>query len=701
MINTFFDTSLEFLKGVGPIKSKLLFKELGLKTYRDLIYFFPFRYTDRSKYLNINQIQSVNIDVQLKGKISQIEIIGSGRKKRLIFKFEDSTGSIELVFFKRISWIKKFIKKDQIYVVFGKPNSFNSKFSIIHPEIELYEKLKNLPQQSFCPVYHSTELLRKNNLNSRGILKLMNELFIKSKKLIEEENLSYNIIKKNNLLKRSEAVFNIHFPENENLLSRAIYRMKYEELFFLQLSILKNKSINHKNKSFKFREIGKHFNSFFYDSLLFELTGAQKKVMKEIRKDLLSGFQMNRLVQGDVGSGKTIIAIMSFMICADNGFQSCLMVPTEVLAFQHYNSLTSLCSNSNLNIALLTGSTKLSERKEILEKLDNGNINIIVGTHSLIQPNIKFKNLGLVVIDEQHKFGVAQRASLSQKGINSPHILILTATPIPRTLAMTFYGDLDVSVIDEMPPGRKQIKTVHKFDKDDDAILSFLLDKIKQGEQAYVIFPLIEESEKLDYKNLISGFNKLQNYFSQHNISLSMLHGKMKSDEKNEQIERFVQNKSKIMISTTVIEVGIDVKNASIMVIENAERFGLSQLHQLRGRVGRGNLQSYCILKTPYKLTHDAKYRMNILVESSDGFEISEADLRLRGPGDMLGTRQSGMLNLKIANLVKDGNILTIARHDAQNILDEDFNLIDIQNKSINRYFAKNLHQKIKWMKIS
>ena len=701
MINTFFDNSLEFLKGVGPIKSKLLFQELGLKTYRDLIYFFPFRYIDRSKYLSINEINSVNIDVQIKGQINNIEIIGVGRKKRLVVSFKDSTGKIDLVFFKRITWIQKYLKKDLTYVVFGKPTSFNNKFSIVHPEVELHEKLKNLPHQSFYPVYHSTELLKKHNLNSKCILKLMNELIIRAKKYISEENLSNFIITKNQLVKRQEAIFNIHFPKNENILNKAIFRMKYEELFFLQLSILKTKSILQKNKSFKFKSIGKYFNSFFHNSLSFDLTGAQKKVMKEIRKDLLSGFQMNRLIQGDVGSGKTIIAIMSFMVSVDNGFQNCLMVPTEVLAFQHYNSLISICSNLDLNIALLTGSTKQSEKKNILEKLKNGTINIIVGTHSLIQPNIKFKNLGLVVIDEQHKFGVAQRAMLSQKGVTPPHILILSATPIPRTLAMTFYGDLNVSVIDEMPPGRKQIKTIHKYDKDNNAILSFLLDKIKKGEQAYIIFPLIEESEKLDYKNLISGFNKLQSFFSKHNISLSMLHGKMKSEEKNEQIDRFVKNLSQVMISTTVIEVGIDVKNASIMVFENAERFGLSQLHQLRGRVGRGNLQSYCILKTPFKLTHDAKYRMNILVESSDGFEISEADLRLRGPGDMLGTRQSGMLNLRIANLVKDGNILSLARKDAINILDKDFDLKDIHNQSILRYFSKNLHQKIKWMKIS
>ena len=701
MTNSFFDTSLEFLKGVGPIRAKLLIQELGLKKYKDLLYFFPFRYIDRSKFHSINEIDNANIDIQIKGQVKKIESHGIGRKKRLVINFEDNTGSIDLIFFKRISWIKKYLKKSVTYIVFGKPNFFNGKFSIVHPEIELHEKIKNLPQQNFHPVYHSTDLLRKCNLNSKGILKLMNELFLKSGRFLHEENLSVQIIKENKLIDRKEALFNIHFPQNESILNQAIFRMKFEELFFLQLSILKNKSINKKNKSYTFNHIGNYFNSFFHESLSFELTGAQKKVMKEIRKDLLSGFQMNRLIQGDVGSGKTIIAVMSFMLCVDNGFQGCLMVPTEVLAFQHYKSLISFCSKTDLKIALITGSTKLSEKKQILSDLESGEINIIIGTHALIQPNVKFKKLGLVIIDEQHKFGVVQRAKLSKKGLIDPHIMILTATPIPRTLAMTFYGDLDVSIIDEMPPGRKRIKTVHKFDKDNDSILSFLVKKIHLGEQAYVIFPLIEESEKLDYKNLITGYKNLEKYFNNQGINLSMLHGKMKSDEKNNQIEKFAQNKSQIMISTTVIEVGIDVKNASIMIIENAERFGLSQLHQLRGRVGRGNLQSYCILKTPFKLTHEAKYRMNVLVESSDGFEISEADLRLRGPGDIMGTKQSGLLNLKIANLVKDAPILTLARAIAQDLLKKDVALQNDENKLIYNYFVKNFYQKIKWMKIS
>ncbi len=701
MANRFLDSSLEYLKGVGPVKFRLLYQELSLKTYQDLLYFFPFRYIDRSKFCLINSIDSSNIDVQIKGFVTRIEIQGLGRKKRLLVRFEDETGSIDLVFFKRISWVKKYLQKSVKYVVFGKPNFFNGKYSIVHPEIELYEKIKKLPHQNFYPVYHSTELLRKHNLNSKGILKLMNELFFRSSQFLEEENLSDEIIEKNKLISRKLALYNIHFPKNESLLNDAIFRMKFEELFFLQLSILKNKSINKKNPSFKFEKLGNYFNTFFYESLSFELTGSQKKVIKEIRKDLLSGFQMNRLIQGDVGSGKTVVAIISCMICVDNNFQACLMAPTEVLAFQHYKNITNFCQKMDLNISLITGSVKSSEKKKILSDLESGKINIIIGTHSLIQPNVKFNNLGLVVIDEQHKFGVAQRASLLTKSKLLPHIMILTATPIPRTLAMTFYGDLDVSIIDEMPPGRKSIKTIHKFDKDKESIFSFLLEKIKLGQQVYIVYPLIEESEKLDYKNLITGYNNLENYFSKHGVSLSMLHGKMKIEEKNKEMNRFLLKETQIMVSTTVIEVGLDVENASIMLIENAERFGLSQLHQLRGRVGRGNIQSYCILKTPYKLTHEAKYRINVLVDSCDGFEIAEADLKLRGPGDLMGTRQSGLLNLKIANLVKDGSILILARNSAQDILQKDIELKAFENKSIYNYFVKNFYQKIKWMKIS
>ena len=701
MVNPFFDSSLEYLKGVGPLRASLLYKELGLKSFKDLLYFFPFRYIDRSRFCQIKDINNANVDIQIYGEVKKIELQGFGKKKRLIVTFTDNTGSIELIFFKRIPWIKKQINLSTKYVVFGKPNLFNRKYSIVHPEIELYDKIKNLPKHNFHPVYHSTDLLRKNNLNSKGILKLINELFKKSSRFFAEENLSQAIIEKNQLITRKEALLNIHFPNSEDILSKAIFRLKFEELFFLQLLILKDKSSNKKNKSFKFSRVGDNFNRFFYDSLSFQLTNAQKKVMKEIRKDLLSGFQMNRLVQGDVGSGKTIIAIMSFMICVDNGFQACLMVPTEVLAFQHYNNINDLCKNLDLNISLLTGSTKSKDKKSILTDLKSGKTNIIVGTHSLIQDSIQFKSLGLLVIDEQHKFGVAQRAKLSNQGKICPHIMILTATPIPRTLAMTFYGDLDVSTINEMPPGRKPVKTIHKFDKDTKSIFSFLKEKIDLGQQAYIIYPLIEESEKLDYKNLLAGYKNLETYFLNQNIHLSMLHGKMSIQEKTKQMESFLAKKTQIMVSTTVIEVGLDVKNASVMLIENAERFGLSQLHQLRGRVGRGNVQSYCILKTPYKLSYEAKYRINVLVESCNGFDISEADLKLRGPGDIMGTKQSGLLNLKIANLVKDESILILARNIAKDLLKVDSELKDVENNIIRKYLVKNFSHKIKWMKIS
>ena len=693
------NSSLEYLKGVGPQKAIILNEELGLKSLKDLIYFFPYRYIDRTNFHKINEIDNTNLDIQLVGFVKSIQEHGFGRKKRLVVEFSDNENDTQLVFFKRISWIKKLIKISEKYVVFGKPSFFNGVYSFVHPELELIENINAIQTSSFQPMYHSTEKLKINNLHSKQIKKLVKSALQKIKGQIKE-NFSYEIIKKHNLISRKEALFNIHFPENKEILNQSIFRMKFEELFFLQLSILNNKGLNKKIKSYFFKNIGDNFNSFF-KSIPFNLTEAQKRVVREIRKDVLSGFKMNRLIQGDVGSGKTVVALMSLMMSVDNGFQCALMVPTSVLASQHYRTIINLCKGLDLKIALLTGSTRNSEKKQILSDLVDGETDIIIGTHALIEDPVIFKKLGLVVIDEQHKFGVAQRAKLSQKSILSPHVIVLTATPIPRTLAMTFYGDLDVSIIDELPPGRKAIKTVHKFDKDKEGVLSFLREKLELGQQVYVIYPLIEESEKLDYKNLSSGFNYLSKYFSRYGFVVSMLHGNMKTDEKNQQMEDFLNKKSQVLVSTTVIEVGLDVKNASIMLIENAERFGLSQLHQLRGRVGRGETQSFCILKTPYKLSHEAKYRINVLVESSNGFDISEADLKLRGPGDIMGTRQSGLLNLKISNLVKDTDILVLARKCVQHLLSDDPGINDKKNKIIKEFFLRNYSEHIKWGRIS
>jgi len=693
------NSSLEYLKGVGPNRAALFNDELGLKTIQDLIYFFPFRYIDRTKFHKINEIDNANLDIQLVGFVKSIEDHGFGRKKRLVVLFSDNDHEIQLIFFKRISWIKKVIKISKKYVVFGKPNFFNGVYSFVHPEMELIENINSIQSFRFQPVYHSTEKLKINNLHSKQIRKLIELALLRVKSEIKE-NLSLDIARKNNLISRKEALYNIHFPENKEKLNASIFRVKFEELFFLQLSILNNKSENKKIKSYIFKDIANNFNIFF-ESLPFKLTEAQKKVIREIRKDVLTGFQMNRLIQGDVGSGKTVVALMSLMMCVDNGFQCALMVPTSVLASQHYRTLITFCKDLDLNFSLLTGSTKNSEKKQILSDLADGKIDIIVGTHALIEDAVLFKKLGLVVIDEQHKFGVAQRARLSKKSTLSPHVIVLTATPIPRTLAMTFYGDLDVSIIDELPPGRKEIKTVHKFDKDKEGVLSFLREKLELGQQVYIIYPLIEESEKLDYKNLLSGFKYLDKYFSRYGFIVSMLHGNMKTDEKQQQMEDFLNKKSQILVSTTVIEVGLDVKNASVMLIENAERFGLAQLHQLRGRVGRGNTQSFCILKTPYKLSYEAKYRINVLVDSCNGFDISEADLKLRGPGDIMGTRQSGLLNLRISNLVKDTDILVLARKCVQDLLAKDSEINSLQNKMIKEFFLLNYSEHIKWGRIS
>ncbi len=693
------NSSLEYLKGVGSHRALLLFEELGLKTLKDLIYFFPFRYIDRTRFYKISEIEDVNLDIQLIGFVKSIEEQGFGRKKRLVVIFSDNEQTIELVFFKRISWIKKAIKVSGKYVVFGKPNLFNGVYSFVHPEMDLIDDLNSPKSAHFQPVYHSTERLKKNNLNNRYISRLIRLAILKAEGNIIE-NLSIQIIKKNNLICRKDALFNIHFPETQELLNQSVFRLKFEELFFLQLLILKNKALNQKIKSFRFKKIGDNFNGLF-QNLPFQLTRAQKKVIKDIRKDVLSGFQMNRLIQGDVGSGKTVVAIMSLMMSLDNGFQAALMVPTAVLAHQHYSTILKFCESLKLNVGLLTGSTKSLEKKQIISDLSDGKIDIIIGTHALIEDNVIFKNLGLVIIDEQHKFGVAQRARLSKKSLFPPHVIVLTATPIPRTLAMTFYGDLDVSIIDELPPGRKEIKTVHKYDKDKEVVLSFLREKLELGQQVYIIYPLIEESEKLDYKNLLTAFEYLDQYFSNHGFVVSMLHGRMKNEEKNKQMKSFLNNKSQILVSTTVIEVGLDVKNASVMLIENAERFGLAQLHQLRGRVGRGNNQSFCILKTPYNISYEAKYRINVLVDSSDGFHISEADLKLRGPGDIMGTQQSGILNLKISNLVKDTDILILARKFAKDLLYNDPDIKGDQNKLIKNFYLLNFSEKIKWGRIS
>ncbi len=677
----FLQTPIDYLKGVGPNRADLLRKELGIHTFQDLINLFPNRYIDRTQYYKIGQLQRNTTEVQIIGQITDIKEVGQKRGKRLVATFQDDTGRMELVWFRGQKWVRESIKLNKTYVIFGKTNWFNGTFSLPHPEMELLEDHEKSLRSAMQPVYPSTEKLNNKGITNRVTNKIMQQLFIESKNSFSE-TLSPQLLSELKLISKSEALFNVHFPKNQELLAKAQYRLKFEELFYIQLQlIIKNLIHKSKIKGFPFPKVGDHFNTFFKEHLPFELTNAQKRVIKEIRQDMGSNAQMNRLLQGDVGSGKTIVALMSIFIALDNGFQACLMAPTAILSVQHYTGLQEYCKSLNISIKLLVGSTKTSERKKIHESLENGTLDILIGTHALLEDKVKFKNLGLAIIDEQHKFGVAQRSKLWKKNTSPPHILIMTATPIPRTLAMSVYGDLDMSIIDELPPGRKRIKTVHRFDSNRLKVFRFMRDEIKKGRQVYIVYPLIQESEKLDYKDLMDGYESVVRDFPQPEYQVSIVHGKMKPEAKEYEMQRFVAGKTQIMVATTVIEVGVNVPNASVMIIESAERFGLSQLHQLRGRVGRGADQSYCILMTSHKLTNDSKVRLETMTRTNDGFEIAEVDLRLRGPGDIMGTQQSGILNLKIADIIKDKDILKDARYYAQKILRSDPSLTSPENK--------------------
>jgi ATP-dependent DNA helicase RecG len=672
MSNKFFETPITYLPGVGPKRAELLNKELNILCFADLLTYYPYRYIDKSKFYKINEI-NINLPyVQIIGNISNTQIIGKARGQRMTAELSDETGTIELVWFKGIKWLKDKFNPDEKYVIFGKPNVFNRKINIPHPDVSLLSDENEGLGESLSGLYNSTEKLKSRGLDSRGIAKLMKALMTKAKDQIPE-TLSEEIIHKYKFISRGEAIINIHFPQNPDILKKASTRLKFEELFFLQLRLLKQKLIRiQKFNGFKFNKIGDYLNLFYKNQLPFELTNAQKKVIREIRSDLGSGKQMNRLLQGDVGSGKTLVALMTMLIALDNNFQTCVMAPTEILANQHFETFNKLLKNSGVSVDLLTGSTKTAKRKTIHERLLTGELQILIGTHALIEDVVKFKNLGLVVIDEQHRFGVAQRAKLWKKNVIPPHILVMTATPIPRTLAMTVYGDLDFSIIDEMPPGRKKVKTYLFFDSKRLKLFGFIRRKIREGRQIYIVYPLIEESEKLDLKHLIDGYESISRDFPLPDYAISIVHGKMKSKDKEFEMQRFIKGETQIMVATTVIEVGVDIPNATVMVIENAERFGLSQLHQLRGRVGRGDDQSFCILMSGYKLTADGKKRLETMVQTSDGFEIAEMDLKLRGPGDLSGTQQSGILDLKIADIIKDAEILKLARSLATQIIKDD-----------------------------
>lgn len=840
------DTPIEYLKGVGPQRGDLLRKEMNIHKYGDLIHLYPNRYIDRTRYFKINQLINSNSEVQIIGKVVHVKTIDQGKgKSRLVATFLDDTGQMELVWFQGQKWVKESLKLNTVYVIFGKVTQFGSVFNMTHPEMELLEEHKTTLRSAMQPVYPSTEKLNNKGVTNKVINKMMMQLFSETHHLFSE-TLSDSITEELKLIPKKEALLNIHFPKNQELLAKAQFRLKFEELFFIQLQLItKNLIRKHKIKGFPFEIIGENFNNFYNNHLPFELTNAQKRVLKEIRNDLGSHAQMNRLLQGDVGSGKTIVALMCMLIAKDNGFQSCLMAPTEILANQHFNGLTELAKDLNINIRILTGSTKIAERRIIHEELENGTLDIIIGTHALLEDKVQFKNLGLAVIDEQHRFGVEQRSklwgkaspnpskgeeierikqkyetarpstykllkelknqnkqnstisegilwerlrnknikykfrrqhiidifiadfvclekkliievdggyhnTLEQKeadeirtqilneigfkvirftneqvigdidnvinrintilaslpteevgGATPPHVLVMTATPIPRTLAMSLYGDLDISVIDELPPGRKPIQTVHRFDSKRLVVWKFLKDEIAKGRQIYIVYPLIQESEKMDYKDLMDGYESISRDFPLPHYSISILHGKMKPADKEEEMKRFAEGKTNIMVATTVIEVGVNVPNASVMVIESAERFGLSQLHQLRGRVGRGAEQSYCILMTDYKLSEDSKTRMETMVRTNDGFEIAEVDLKLRGPGDIMGKQQSGVLNLQIADLVKDRDILLVARHIAVKLLKEDPGMNLPEHAKLKAVFMEISKKKSIWNYIS
>jgi len=658
-------------------------QEHGIRRCVDLLHFFPNRYIDKTHFYKIGQLQPVSSDVQIIGKITHIKTVKQKQGNRLVATFIDETGSMELVWFKGVKWIKDSLKINVAYIIYGKLNVYNNSFSVAHPEMELVADYKKKQQFAMQPVYPSTEMLVAKGVSNKIIRTSIQNLFIQIGGKISE-SLSEAFINEYQLMSKSEAMLNIHFPKNQEKLAKAQYRLKFEELFFIQLQLLRKKIIRKsKLKGYEFESVGEKFNSFYKNNLPFELTNAQKRVLKEIRRDVASGVHMNRLLQGDVGSGKTIVALLSMLLAIDNGFQSALMAPTEILAAQHYKAIVELLEGIDIRVALLTGSVKAKKRREIHQQLEDGSLHILIGTHALLEDKVVFKNLGIAIIDEQHRFGVAQRSKMWKKNVLPPHVLVMTATPIPRTLAMSVYGDLDISVIDELPPGRKEVKTVHRYDSNRLAVFKFLKEEIAKGRQVYIVYPLIQESAAMDYKDLMDGYESIARDFPMPEYQISIVHGKMKPADKEYEMQRFVKGETQIMVATTVIEVGVNVPNASVMVIESTERFGLSQLHQLRGRVGRGADQSYCILLTDYKLSADAKTRLQTMVETTDGFKIAEVDLKLRGPGNLMGTQQSGVLNLKIADLVKDTAILTSARNAALDLLVKDSELTNPENKKI------------------
>ena len=701
MAEQIFTTPIEYLKGIGSQRAEILKKDLEIFSYADLLQHYPFRYIDRTRFYKIRELNPDLPAIQILGRIVSKEIIGDKHVKRLVARFKDDTGSMELVWFQSIRWIDKIIQPGAVFIVFGKPTLFNGHFSISHPELEVYQP--NVVSQgnlTLQPVYSSTEKLKQFNLDSKGIQRAQAALIDQVIRQVEE-TLPVYIMQKHELISRQKALYTIHFPEHVEALREAQKRLKFEELFFIQLKLLRTKVLrSQKFKGSVFNNVGDNFNTFYSEKLPFELTVAQKRVIKEIRQDTQRGVQMNRLLQGDVGSGKTVVALMIMLLAIDNGFQACIMAPTEILAQQHYFSIKSLLGDGFISVELLTGSTPKKARRGLHERLESGQLNILVGTHALIEDAVQFQNLGLVVIDEQHRFGVEQRARLWRKNVIPPHVLVMTATPIPRTLAMTLYGDLDISVIDELPAGRKPIKTVHLYHSQRLRMFGFMREEIAKGRQVYIVYPLIKESEKLDLLYLEAGIEAISIEFPLPEYRISIVHGKLAAKDKAAEMQRFVKGETQIMVATTVIEVGVNVPNASVMIIENAERFGISQLHQLRGRVGRGAEQSFCILMSGMKLSSDAKIRLDTMVRTNDGFEIAEIDLQLRGPGNIEGTQQSGVLDLKLADLAIDQQLLAEARKTVIHILDNDPELMNEENRILRQYFETKSGG-ISWDKIS
>ena len=690
-----------YIKGISNVRASLISAELGITKIKDLLHFFPYRYIDRTKFYKINGLIDNNSDIQIIGKITSLKTVKQKKGSRLIGKFQDETGTMDLVWFKGHKWLKDSIKINTPYVIYGKLNHFNGSFSIVHPEMDLLEDYKKKLQTKLQPVYSSTDRLVNSGLSNKIFRGYIQSILLQIYEQIQE-SLSTEIISNHGLIGKKEALLNIHFPTSPEMLERAQYRLKFEELFFIQLQLVRKKIIRkNKIKGYVFAKVGTTFNEFYNKYLPFTLTNAQKAVLKEIRNDVASNAHMNRLLQGDVGSGKTIVALLAMLLAIDNGFQASIIAPTEILATQHFKAIDELLQNVNVSVALLTGSSSIKKRREIHESLESGKLNILIGTHALLEDKVKFQNLGIAIIDEQHRFGVAQRSKMWLKNKLPPHILVMTATPIPRTLAMSVYGDLDISVIDELPPGRKEVKTVHRNDSNRLAVFKFMKQEIQKGRQVYVVYPLIQESQAMDYKDLMDGYESISREFPVPKYQISIVHGKMKAIDKEYEMQRFVKGQTQIMVATTVIEVGVNVPNASIMVIESSERFGLSQLHQLRGRVGRGADQSYCILLSSFKLSTEAKTRLKTMVETSDGFKIAEVDLKLRGPGNMMGTQQSGVLNLKIADVVKDTPILYVVRNLALEILQDDPTLSKVKNNVIKNTYSEISKTTGAWSNIS